>query len=295
MGAHVKEFFKYLPLLLKKDKIILRRISSALGDNLFLSFLAREIKSVSPQTVVAVETRWPELFAENPFIDVVLSEKVAIRYRKIRYVIERRTADHILDQMIRQLPFPIKKWDRTLDLYFGENEFSRLRLRLPENYIVLNPQGKQSHSANRKEWGQDNFQAVRDLLPDYEFVQIGPRDTPLLENTFDFRATGIRESAFIIGRALTGVFLEGGLMHVANAVDRPCVIVYGGAVLPVVTGYEMHVNIFSRPCCSPCVTSHEKMNDCGPMICMQQIRPELVAEAVKQLAAKAQEPRASGN
>jgi ADP-heptose:LPS heptosyltransferase len=286
--AHAKEFLRYLPVLFKKDKIVLRRMSSALGDNLFLSVLAREIKSVSPQTVIAVETKWPDLFAENPHIDIVLSEKVAIKYLRIRYAIDRRTNEHILDQMVRQLPFPIKKWDRKLDLYFRENEFRHLCRQLPENYVVLNPQGKQSHSANRKEWGQANFQAVRDLLPEYEFVQIGPRETPLLENTLDFRGTGIRASAFIIGRSLTCVFLEGGLMHVANAVDRPCVIVFGAAVLAVVTGYDMHINIFSRQCYSPCVSSHEKMSDCDSMICMQQIRPGVVAEAAKRLAAKAE-------
>ena len=287
MMAHVREFFNYLPLLMKRDKIVLRRISSALGDNLFLSFLAREIKAVSPRTVIAVETKWPELFAGNPFIDVVLKEKVAIRYLKIRYHIDSGTTDHILDQMVAQLPFPIKVWDRRLNLYFSEDEFSRLRRRLPDRYIVLNPQGKQRHSANRKEWGLENFQRVRDLLPEYNFVQIGPHDTPLLKNTFDCRGTGIRESAFIISESLTGVFLEGGLMHVANAVERPCVIVFGGAVLPSVTGYTMHVNLSERPCCSPCITSHEKMSICDTMICMLAIQPGDVTEAVQRLAEKA--------
>jgi ADP-heptose:LPS heptosyltransferase len=287
MMAHVREFLKYLPVLLKRDRIVLRRISSALGDNLFLSFLAREIKAVSPQTVIAVETKWPELFEGNPYIDVVLKEKVAIRYRKIRYLIDSGTTDHILDQMVAQLPFSIRKWNRKLELYLAEDEFSHLRHELPNHYIVMNPQGKQSHSANRKEWGLDNFQQVRDLLGDNDVIQIGPRDTPLLKNTHDFRGTGIRESAFIISRSLTGVFLEGGLMHVANAVDRPCVIVFGGAVLPAVTGYAMHVNVSRRPWCSPCISSHEKMSICDTMICMLPIQPGDVAQAVKRLAEKA--------
>jgi ADP-heptose:LPS heptosyltransferase len=251
-----------------------------LGDNLLLSCLAREIKSYNSDQHVIVETSWPELFINNPHADAVFSEKVALLYRKITYKILPETREHVIDQMIKQLPFPIMEWDRNVDLFLRKKALAAKVRGLPEHFIVTNPRGKNGHSANRKEWGYENFVALHETLTELPFVQIGDLQTPLLPEALDYRGRPILESAFIISRSATGVFLEGGLMHVANAVRKPSVIIYGGAVHPEVSGYEIHHNIHTEPECGPCFTSDKRLSVCDSMVCMKQIGVERVARAV---------------
>ena len=270
----------YFRILCHPRAITLRNLSGALGDNLLLSCLAREIKSYNPDQYVILETSWPELFINNPHADAVFSEKVALLYRKIKYRIVPETREHVIDQMVKQLPFPINEWDRKVNLFLSEGTLAAIVRNLPDQFIVINPQGKQIHSANRKEWGYDNFLALEEALTDLPLVQIGDLRTPLLPRALDYRGRPILESAYIISRSATGVFMEGGLMHVASAVQKPSVIIYGGAIHPEVTGYEIHNNISTEPDCGPCIRSHDRVPVCDSMICMKQIGVERVARAV---------------
>lgn len=260
--------------------VTLRRASRGLGDNLLLSCLAREIKRADPGRCVLVETAWPDLFRHNPNVDAVFTRKVSPRYRKIRYRVGPDTRDHLIDQMMRQLPVPAAAWERTVDLFLtGDDAVPGL----PPRFVAVNPAGKRGHAANRKDWGAENFAALRARLAGIPFVQIGDAATPLLPGTEDHRGRPVRESAYIISRSTTGVFLEGGMMHLADAVRKPSVIVYGGMIRPEVSGYDRHENVSTAPECGPCFTSYTAMTVCESMICMKQITVDRVARAVLRL------------
>ena len=266
--------------LMHPGAITLRRTSKALGDNLMLSCLAREIKRNDPSRYVMVETSWPELFEHNPNVDTVFSKKVALRYYKNTYTITPTIHEHTLDQMIRHLPVSISHWERQVDLYYPEEQFAHVLNGLPDRYLVVNPAGKQTYSANRKEWGVDNFQALRSRLKHLPFVQIGSADTPLLPQTIDKRGRPILEDAHLIKHSLTGIFLEGGLMHLANGLNKPSVIIYGGCLHPNISGYAMHYNIFTTPACSPCYTSQVPLSPCDTMQCMKIISVDQVIQGI---------------
>jgi ADP-heptose:LPS heptosyltransferase len=263
--------------------ITLRRRSRALGDNLLLSCLAREIKQHAPSRYVIVETCWPELFDQNPHVDAVSTTRVSLWPVTGRYVIGPDTQDHLMDQMMRRLPFPVRAWERQVDLYYREDAVNATRQGIPASYLIVNPAGKQTHAANRKEWGWQSFCELRQRLAGTPFVQIGDAETPLLPETIDRRGRPILESAHLIKHAEVGIFLEGGMMHEANAVRTPSVIIYGGAIRPDVSGYAMHRNLHATPSCSPCFQSEGAMTGCSTMECMRMISVEEVAAAVGDL------------
>jgi len=277
-------FSKFL-FLLHPNKIILRRISKGLGDNLMLSFLAREIKNIYPSKKVIIETERPELFYNNPNVDWVIKGKKLPFYKKPKYHIGSSTEKHILDQMAKAIHISLDRWERKLDFFTTFDDKSDVLNLLPKKYIVLCPVGKQTFASNRKEWGLNNFQKLVDLLPDISVVQVGDPSDPLLKDVIDFRTLGfpIRTCAAIIRRSLTGVFLEGGFMHLADAVNKPSVIIYGGALRPAITGYDIHINLATKLECSPCFTSDSPMEACPTMECMKQISPELVVEKIREL------------
>ncbi len=263
--------------------VTLRRRSRALGDNLLLSCLAREIKRRDPSRYVIVETCWPELFDQNPHVNAIFTIKAALWYYKAEYVIQPNTQTHLIDQMIAKLPFSFQDWERQVDLSYRENAVNDTLQGIPSSYFVVNPSGKQKHSANRKEWGWQNFCELRQRFAAAPFVQIGDTETPLLPDTIDRRGRPILESAHLIKYALVGIFLEGGMMHVANAVNTPSVIIYGGLIRPEISGYAMHRNLYAAPPCSPCFTSEAAMIDCPTMECMRMISVEQAAAAVEEL------------
>jgi hypothetical protein len=277
IGAYLLEILRH------PRAITLRRSSRALGDNLLLSCLAREIKRNCPDRYVILETEWPELFVGNPYVDAVFAGKVAPFYHKLKYRIVPETREHLIDQLVRQLPVPVTTWERKVDLFLPEESLARNVQGLPDRFVAVNPAGKSAHSENRKDWGFENFAALRGTVGGIPFVQIGDAGTPLLPQAIDQRGRPILESAFIVSRSTTGVFLEGGLMHVANAVNKPSVIIYGGAIHPGVSGYGMHLNLHTEPDCGPCFTSDEPLTMCDSMICMREIEVARVAGAVQDL------------
>jgi ADP-heptose:LPS heptosyltransferase len=273
--------WRYAAEVLRHPRALtLRRASRGLGDNLLLSCLAREVKRADPGRRVLVETAWPDLFRNNPNVDAVFTRKVSPRYLKIRYRVGPGTREHLIDQMVRQLPVPVTAWERTVDLFLPPHAAVP---GLPSRFIAVNPAGKRGHAANRKEWGVENFAALRARLAHVPFVQVGDPAAPLLPDTADHRGRPVLESAYIISRSATGVFLEGGMMHLAEAVRKPSVIVYGGMIRPEVSGYDRHENIATAPECGPCFTSYAAMAECDSMICMKEISVERVIQAVSRV------------
>lgn len=275
-----KELFKYLRFALFKRKIVLRKGSAALGDNLIISFLAREIKKNYPYLFVVVETNWPELFKGNKNVDLVLNGKTAPFYHKVKYRIDENTTIHMLDQLIAGLPMEIGKWTRKVDVFLDDADYPEVQRQLSPKYIVICPEGKGKFSANRKEWGWENFQRLVDSLHEWSFIQIGLKKDKLLDGVKDFRGVDILTAAYILKKAVTAVVLEGGLMHLCNAVGTPAIVIYGGIVKPEVSSYDSNLAVVSTPPCSPCFTSERTLTPCLTMDCMKNISPELIRDLI---------------
>jgi ADP-heptose:LPS heptosyltransferase len=80
---------------------------------------------------------------------------------------------------------------------------------------------------------------------------------------------------------------ETGSMHIAAAVGTPAVVIYGGYIDPVATGYPGHINLYSPVECAPCWLR----TPCPyAKKCLHQITPDQVEAAVDRLRAGAPRP-----
>lgn len=277
--------FKLTIYCLNPNVFIISRRSGGLGDQLFMTALAREIKKVSPKSKIVVESKMPELFSKNPYIDIATGLHVkALKRFKVRYRIDDATKTHVLDQLYEKLPFRFHQPERKLNLFLTDDE-SKYGGDIPTPFVTICPSSKKGFAANRKEWGMENFQKVRDHFSHINFVQIGT-DEPLLKNVIDMRGLKIRKSAALIKRALFFIGLEGGLMHLANAVGKKGIIIFGGYLHPRTTGYSENINIYTEPECSPCCRADERHTDCESMRCMKEIKPDQVIKVVEDLLIK---------
>jgi ADP-heptose:LPS heptosyltransferase len=276
----VLSYLKLLYYLWGPRVIFVNRGSRGLGDSLLLSVVLPELKRAKPTHRIVVETPYPELFRHDPHVDWATDKhlKTTKRHLRPRYVLNAETTVSIYEQLTAYVGPPTRTPPR---LYLSPAETDAARRRFPPGYLVICPVGKATFSANRKEWGFGNFQALKNLLPGHRFVQIGGIEDPLLDGVADARGLAVRESAAVLGNARLFIGLEGGLMHLAEAVGTPAAIIYGGAIRPELTAYEDHL-VFANPVeCSPCFHSDRPHEPCETMICMKGITPESVAARLR--------------
>ena len=278
----ILEYIKLFYFLFYPKSIFVRWISHAMGDNLLLSVILPELRNKYPKRKIIVETKFPVLFLNNPYVDWVTDKhfKTTSKFIKPKYRIFEDTTKSIYQQMLEYIS---DKKEGYPELYLTQNEIEKHK----ENYkyFVITPSGKLAFSANRKEWGIEKFQELVNQIKensDYQIVQIGALDDELLDGVIDKRGLTIRESASVIKNSVAFIGLEGGLMHMAKSVQRDSVILYGGFINPQVSEYKNNLNIINLVDCSPCFTSEEPLTYCESMKCMNEISSDSVYENIKE-------------
>jgi len=288
----LKRDFKVLPTLLSSGPM-LYAARGGIGDELLTTALTKVIceQSHSPVTVF---TRYPALFDNNPSVrktfpadDRVLAA-ADVWHRLISRPFgwqpdlddDRQVppSDHILAEKARAAELTDEHALRPY-LYLRSEELARARADIGSTALTLQTTGvaAQWHMAN-KEWGVERFQSLLPLLPSHlSVVQVGNTSDPLLSGAIDRRGASFRESAAYLQVSQVFVGLVGFLMHLARAVNRRSVIIYGGREHPQQSGYPGNENLFTTPPCSPC---WQKSRCDYHRVCLSRITPEQVAEAV---------------
>lgn len=216
-----------------------------LGDTLVLSGLIRDIQKCYPGRFrVDTFVNGKSILQNNPYLTRLLgtpAEKgarwISCDYGKGIIHVSRRETVHFLNYFIRdfnqQTGLNVQLTKPTPDWFFSEEEKVRVS---DDRYWVINAGGKSDITA--KFWSFAKYQRVVDMLRERGIacVQIGGRTssksthihTPLARCVDKIGQTGIRDLGRLI-RDSEGVIC--GItfaMHLAAAVERPCVVL-GGA------------------------------------------------------------------
>lgn len=268
-----------------------------IGDELLATCVLRELHRAAGRTV-PIFARYPELFAHNPDVARIWPADPCVIETAATWGLDLRRPcewQHDLDPD-RQEP-PIRHIIAEaayaggvrgrialrpyLDLTASELEAAAPTVSLP--VVTIQSSGATARYFFRnKEWGPRNFQSVVDALSHrFQFIQLGAAEDPPLQGAIDRRGLGnLRDSAAVIARSAFFVGQVGLLMHMARAVDRRAVIIFGGREWPQQSGYPCNENLFTQPPCAPCW----RMNGCDfNRVCLSQITPASVLAAVDRL------------
>ena len=133
------------------------------------------------------------------------------------------------------------------DLFLTEQENEKvvqLAAQLPREFVAIEPASKMSWTPNRI-YPFAKWQAVVDSLhAKIPFVQIGLAESPLLKNVIDLTGqTTFRETAGIIGKSKLLLTTEGGMVHLATAMNTTAVVIFTGFQTVEVVGYPQNINI----------------------------------------------------
>lgn len=228
-------------------------------------------------------------------------------YTHLLYFNTRMPVRQLYLQLGRVAGVPAGESDLTGPIQVLEHEKSSLRSILaqvpgwqPERpYIVVNPNA--SDLLLERRWPiQDTIEAISRLVASgNQIVLMGtPNEAPFVQSLFERLTPDIQfRVANTTGRLTLGELLalldgaaciltnDTGPMHMAIAMQRPTVCLFGPAN-PEHYGQQLSfVEIFYVPVfCSPCLYEADDPPCGGNNVCMQQIKPEDVVEAVQRLA-----------
>ena len=255
-----------------------------LGDDLMVTGEARD-KYLIVNRKIAVKLdgkrqRWSEVFENNPYMASPAEVKAGIKVHWLDSNSGRRY--RLKEDSNRRYWTDIGP--TVGQLFFTEHEMTYAlseKKRLGDNIVFIEPNLKPLAPAN-KDWGWNKWCSLVDMLPGINWVQIakpGYKTLPGVKNVVN--PPSFRQAACLLRYADVCVLPEGGLHHACAAVGVRAVVLFGGYISPIQTGYYKHVNIFTggTPCGSKIPCAHCKAS-------MEAIGIDLVGEWVLSLIKK---------
>jgi hypothetical protein len=145
--------------------------------------------------------------------------------------------------------------------------------------IIVEPHIKERASPN-KLWGFDQTQKLVNMMPEYDWVQLGDPSQKSLSGVTRISTRSFREACAYINTAKAYVGPEGGLHHAAAACRVPAIVIFGSMTSPSNTGYDFHINLVSNLEHSPCGW-RVPCTECRRA--MKMITPDFVASRIGDL------------
>jgi ADP-heptose:LPS heptosyltransferase len=219
------------------------------GDIVVMTGFVRDLKRAFPDLQVDVKTSCKDIWRHNPHITKI-PETEEVRQIKLCYQsgIKRQNREtvHFLGEFHynfeRQTRIHVPVTEPKPDLHLSPDE--QAAPLIAGRYWVVVAGGKSD--ATVKIWDYRYWQTTVDLLARYgiQVVQLGARDhghdhAPLTGTLDLVGKTNLRDMIRIIANAEGVVCGVTAAMHMAAALERPCVVVAGGREAPWWEGYYL--------------------------------------------------------
>ena len=297
-----------------KHYIALLRLDG-LGGTLTLAGQAKKVKEKYPDYKVLLIIRdYPELFEDNPYVDdIILTgmanwDRVLEKYKDkfaaladIRFAVGKwygfpaQWQDFALYQKYYD-SFPlyqgeldsmgfhhIQVTDKILGLPYDAIEskiyFKRSDRKIEGDYIVIVNGVDTVHKGKRQTKCWNGWRGLVNIM-DRRCVQVGTVYDPKIIGAEDYRGqTNLKELCSILEHSKAIIVTEGGLMHLAYALECKNVFVLRGPTASKLLEYPGQHYIDSYACSNCMFTKDDWYYNCPLMdrpICMDSITPERV-------------------
>lgn len=240
-----------------------------IGDLLFCTPALPKIKQEYPEAKIIINTNYPELLKDNPYVDVVNDGTREGVYLNYPDPVKRKdpTKHHIeSDWEVISKHYNLKTMAPELkpEIYFLKEE------ELVKNGTI----GVQT--MHKGQWhGKKVWPYFEKFI---EYANLNDKNSPYNElGLFEAipKFPNIKKLVEYIASCRAVVCAEGGISHIAKAVDTPAIVIYGGFAKPMWNGYLDQINITYPMQCSycynpgPCLSLTEK--ECMKAISIKQV------------------------
>lgn len=279
------------------------RTGLGVGDVLLSTGILEALHRLDGRKYI-VETLYPELFFNHPGVKVIWKEGKRAKWirqifgwpviwrlgNKVNEWFERQMikptypfpcrGKHLIDAMAETVGVTLLPDERHPFIYLTEAEIKAQSW--AKGWIAVQSSSTNYWTVN-KHWVPGRMQEVVDALVDggFKVFHLGSREDEHLLQVIDYRGrTSLREAAAMLCNASLFIGLEGGLVHLARAVETKSVVVYTHYTAPEETGYAENKNIISGDKSEPC-WHREKCNVCSEYAA--KIDAKMVIDAVTKI------------
>ncbi len=274
-----------LPHLNKKRKwlTVIDRLGAP-GDALITANVIRCIKENYPTLKINCITAHPELIRLDPQIDTINQPETFYSFDSTYWelIVRKEKSENIIEHNMLRLG--IAQYDYKAFYYLGEEEkewATQETSKFNKPILAICTKSKEPV----KNWGEMNWmKLIQQLKTKFSIIQLGDVREPTFEDTHRYAGKlSMRESAAILSKAHYFIGPDSLLMHIANGLDIPSTIIFGGSRPVGCFGYSENVNLSSTPKCSPCWIHHGYEECKNDLICMKELSTPFVLASLLKL------------
>ena len=133
------------------------------------------------------------------------------------------------------------------EIFLDENEqknVDKICETLKDRFITIEPSSNFDYTVNRIYPFEKWQNVVNELSKNIQIVQIGMKDSKLLNNVVDLRGkTSFRTASGVIGKSELFIASEGGLVHASTATNTTAVVIITGYQTEKMVSYPQNINI----------------------------------------------------
>lgn len=259
------------------------------GDALITSNVIRCIKNQYPELLVNCITPNPAVIRLDPDINSLNQPETFYSFDSSYWelIVRKDSQTNIINHNMSRLA--IDEWEYKAKYYVskGETNWAKKQL-IKSSRPLLGICTKSKEPV--KNWSQSNWLGlIQNLKSKFSIIHIGDDREPIFDSVVRFAGkTTIRESAALLSLCDLFVGPDSLLMHIANGLDIPSIIIFGGSRPVECFGYNENINLSSSTDCSPC-WMHKGYESCNEnMKCMTHISIEIVLNKTMQMLNKLQ-------
>ena len=251
------------------------------GDALITANVIRCIKENYPNLKINCITAHPELIRLDPLIDTINQPETFYSFDSSYWelIARKERSQNIIEHNMLRLG--IDKYDYKAAYYLSEEEKDWAKQetnQFDKPILAICTKSKETV----KNWPEANWsELIQNLKYKFSIVHLGDDKEPIFEGPHRYAGKlSMRESAAILSKANYFIGPDSLLMHIANGLDIPSTIIFGGSRSVGCFGYSKNINLSNTPQCSPCWI-HDGYEECShDLRCMSSISVTKVLSAI---------------
>lgn len=258
------------------------------GDTLLTAIVCRYLRQHYPGLRLNCVTANPELLQHDPNVDSVNCPETYFSLWSWYpdHAGRRDGTTNVLRETFARLGLEHAPYEYAARVYLTPDELARGReLLAPTTLPVVTFHTRSNEVV--KDWPLERWQAaITHLRRTYHLVHLGDGREPVIDGVQRLAGRlSLRESMSVLAHARVHIGADSFLMHAANGLGIPSVIVFGGSRTPANLGYDGNVNLFTPMPCGPCWIHSIHGERCAyGLACMDPIATADVTAAVDRLA-----------
>lgn len=254
------------------------------GDALLAATVCRILKDRYPGLRINLCTQWPDLVRHDPCLAAVNAPETyfTLRFWYVETVGRKERERNVLRETLHKVG--ISDYRYRARVYLTEAERHEAAARMPDSALPRLAFSTLSKE-HVKNWPEERWKELLERLRGrWSLVHLGDDREPEFEGVIRFAGTlSMRKSMAVLSHCDVYAGPDSFLMHAANGLDVPSVILFGGSRTPACLGYPENTNIYVPMPCGPCWLHDSQGDVCEHYLaCMEPITVEEVFGALSQ-------------